>query len=183
MRHGMATVVWVCASLIGGHFAGAADQNGARLRPGEVVFRCVKTPTGPMIEAETSTRVFQFPRLKVRAGQWFGEGELHPKDESVEWTGVNGVKLIATSFLFNSADAKFDGPRPRTGFALRSLKTPNGQMVAVKARGVVALAPSLMFVDGHREVEIRPIGNKLGMSDGKSTATFAAMSLEPRTRD
>lgn len=179
MRHRMSTVVCVCAVLFGRHFAAAADRDGARPQPGAIVFRCVKTRSGPMIEAKTSDALFQVPRLKVRAGKWFGEGELHPKDDRVEWTGVNGVKLIATRFLFNPVDAKDDGPKPSTGFSLRSLKTPSGRMVEVKARGVVAMVPSLMFSDGRREVEIRPIGDKLGMSDGKSTATFTAMSLDP----
>jgi len=176
MRHGVTSVVCVCAALFGGHIVDAADQNRAPLHRGEIAFRCVKTQFGPMIEIKTSNAVVQITRWKVLAGQWFGEGTLRLQDDRVEWTGVSGVTLSAKRFLFNPVE--HDRPRPDTGFSLRSLKTSDGRMVEVKARGVVAVVPSLMFSDGHREVEIHPIGDKLGLSDGKSAAVYTTLSFD-----
>jgi hypothetical protein len=165
----------VCISLFGARFAPAADEDGARLHLGRIAFRVVKTQSGTMIEMKTKHAVVLVPRLRVTAGKWFGEGEMRPNDEALEWTGVNGTKLTATNFLVNPVGP----PSSATAISLRSVATSTGPMVEIKTRGLVALVPYLTFVDRRKEVEIHPIGDQLGSSDGESTATFTSMSLDP----
>jgi hypothetical protein len=177
MRHWAATVVCLCVSLFGARFTAADDQDYGRLHPGDIVFRCVKTRSGPMIEMKTSSGVFLVPRLKVPPGGWYGEGELRLKGESVEWIGSNGRTMSGGHWLVRVA--KRDGEKMTTAISLQSVKTANGRMVEISTCGAIALAPYLLFVEDGKEVEIRPIGDNVVSSDGKFTATFTSMSFDP----
>ena len=118
------------------------------------------------------------PRLKALSGAWYGEGELHPKRDGVEWIGKNGTTMSGPGWLVNPAIATTEGAKSDTTTALQSVNTKDGRMVEIKICGAVALAPYLVIVDGRKESEVRPIGDKLGWADGESTATFTSMSFD-----
>jgi hypothetical protein len=183
MRHGTATLVCVCLSLFGARFTAAEDQDYdrvyGRLHRGDIVFRCVKTRSAPMIEMKTSNAVFLVPRLKALPGAWYGEGELRLEGQRVEWIGKNGTTMSGADWLVNPLVATKGSGKSDTATSLQSVTTPNGRMVEIKICGAVALAPYLVLIDGRKAVEIRPIDDKLRYSDGKSTATFTSMSFDP----
>ncbi len=116
---------------------------------------------------------------KALPGAWYGEGELRLKGQLAEWIGKNGITMTGENWLVNPLVATKDSGKSDTATSLQSVTTPNGRMVGIKIGGAVALAPYLVRIDGRKEVEIRPIGDKLRSSDGKSTATFASMSFDP----
>jgi hypothetical protein len=192
-----ALIVGIAIGLVTvSRISGTAAEGEANQKT--VSFRVVKTTTAPVLEVKIGKVIFLTPYLKIPPNDsWPGEGEFRPDGENVSWR--NGTRFVTraalitvnlqTHSVFESGDAKSEIPHPN-GFrgaaaknsdpiTLRCRKTANARMVEIKVGGAVAVTPSLRFVGGRKEVEIRPVGDKLESSDGATTATFTAMSLDP----
>ncbi len=137
---------------------------------------------------KTRSAVFLVPRLEAPPGAGFevpgasaaAVSDLRPNGQRLEWIGKNGRWwMSAQRFLVNPLVENKDGDKSASATSLQSVKTANGRMVEIKACGAVVFTPYLLLVEDGKEVEIRPLGDKLRSSDGKIAETFTSMSFDP----
>jgi hypothetical protein len=144
-----------------------------------VALRVAETRDESMVEFKVGSLVFLAPYLKVPRGGWPTEGDVRPIDGAVQFTGVNGSKYRAAMTYVDPNAASGKPTTSRTKVSLRSVKTPDGQMVEFKFGVAIVFAPYLKIVEGGRETEIRPLRDKLICRRQKNESSFSSMTFQP----
>lgn len=149
--------------------------------PTRISFRCVKTPTGPMIEVKANSVVFLVPYLKVPSGGWPREGEMHPVGEQVAWTSAGGINTRAECISVDPIAAIEDRTWSQSLVTLRCVATKSGPMIQIRTRKLIVLVPSLKIPAGKwpREGELQPLGENLGWKDENIMVVAREILIDP----